>query len=135
MKLELNFFTDSDGNHKVAITSPNIKNGVVRRICKEDYEDIIDILSNPDSSCDDFENIIDILSDNLSNTLQIHVWKSKQEDGSNDYVMRAFNYGGYSMTDISNKTYKKFCKGSDMQKLEIAYHAFEEQIKSGIFNH
>lgn len=135
MKLELNFFTDSDGIHKVAITSPNNENGIVRGIYGEDFEGIIKILSNPKASYDSFQNIIEMLSDNLSETLQIRVWKNKHKDGSNYCVIEAYIDGQISITDISNNAYKKFRKGSTLQKLEIAYQAFEEQIKSGIFNH
>lgn len=146
MKLELNFFTDSDGIHKVAITSPNCENGVVKELYIENYEIIMDTLSDSEVSNEKLLSIIEILAEECreieaDETLQLHAWRKKQKDGSNLCGIMAFINEGlqdnieYSMIDISNNAYKKFRKGSTLQKLEIAYQAFEEQIKSGIFNH
>lgn len=146
MKLELNFFTNSDGDPCVAVTSPNVENGIVKEMYCEDYDSIVNTLSDPDASQEDLMTVIQLLAedfceDNVEESLHLHVTRHKHEDGSNHCGIQAVIGEGKegivscSMTGISNNAYKKFCKGSTMQKLNIAYHAFEDEIKSGIFDH
>ena len=146
MKLELNFIKDRDGNPCVVISSPSVENGAIAEIYCEDYDYIMNVLTNPDTTEKELKGIVSDVAANLKENnpkehLEISVWKNKLEDGRTHCGMLASiedDWGGIdsgTTTDISHKDYKKFCKGSTMQKINIAYHAFKEYIESGIFDH
>ena len=145
MKLELNFIKDRDGNPCVVISSPSLENGVVSELYCENFDMVQEVLLDPEASEEQIkgllENIVtDISEKDPKENLSISVWRNKQENGKRHCGMMAMiedGVGGFqscSTIDLTNKEYKKFRKGSTMQKLDVAYHAFEEQIKSGIFD-
>ena len=136
MKLELNFMKDRDGNPCVVISSPSIENAVIEEIYCEDYDHIMDILTNPEATEDELKEIVGDIAGNIKEDdpkehLAISVWRKKLENGGIHCGMLAAvedGWGGIesgTTTDISNKEYKKFCKGSTMQKIDIAYHAYK----------
>ena len=146
MKLELNFMKDRDGNPCVVISSPSVENGVIAELSYDNYDDAVEILSDPEASEEQIREILEnvianIREENPDEHLKISVWRKKEEDGKKHCGMMAMiedgagSWQSCSTIDLTNKEYKNFRKGSTMQRIDIAYHAFEEQIKSGIFDH
>lgn len=146
MKLELNFIQNGDGKQCVVISSPSIENGIVAEMYCENYDHALEVLSNPEATEEEIKGIIANLAAELSDedpkeNLKISVWRNKNDDGIKTCGMMATIEDGVgcfqscSTISISNKEYKQFCKGSTMQKINMAYHTFKDQIESGIFDH
>lgn len=146
MKLELNFYIDNDGNHCVAISSPSCEKKVVQKIDMVDYHDIRDKINNLNTSEEDLKKIISsvaakISGEKLMENIKIFAHKYKHYDKDVDLYALDLEIpndcGGWyqhSWVYIDKETYTRFCEGSTMQKLNIAFHSFEEFINSGILD-
>ena len=145
MKLELNFYIDNDGNHCVAISSPSCEKKVVQKIDMVNYHDIMDKIHDLNTSEEDLKNIISSVAAKLSGeklmeNIKIFAHKCKSDDDMELYALDVEipnDCGGWyqhSCVYIDKETYTRFCQGSTMQKLNIAFHSFEEFINSGILD-
>lgn len=127
MKIDINIARNGDGNPCVVVSSPYLDDMVIKEIDEGNFEYL--------STGDNLENIMETLAEifkpenrEARNVLEIECFKHKTEKGKfYNMVMVSGEYCG-SVTSMTKKEYKLFCRRHPLYKLETAYKVFKEQI-------